>query len=58
MRDDTVFYFYGESYGEMRKRLARVLKTADMYGDARSAASPDREKKSQDTAIYSRLTSG
>ena len=33
-RDKTVFYFYGESYGEMRERLARVLKTTDRFSDA------------------------
>ncbi|MCV6593620.1 MAG: hypothetical protein OIF48_11750 [Silicimonas sp.] len=33
-RDQTVFYFYGESYAEMRQRLARVLKASDRYGAA------------------------
>lgn len=33
-RDKTVFYFYGESYAEMRARLARVLKATDRFGEA------------------------
>ena len=33
-RDKTVFYFYGESYAEMRARLARVLKSSGRYGEA------------------------
>lgn len=32
--EQTVFYFYGENYGEMRQRLARVLKGTERYGDA------------------------
>ena len=33
-RNQTVFYFYGESYGEMRQRLARALKGTEKYSDA------------------------
>ena len=34
LQDQTVFYFYGESYAEMRERLARVLETNAEFGDA------------------------
>ncbi len=33
-RDKTVFYFYGENYAEMRRRLDRVLKATDRFGEA------------------------
>lgn len=33
-QDQTVFYFYGESYADMRERLARVLKASTEFGDA------------------------
>ena len=33
-RNQTVFYFYGESYAEMRESLSRVLKSTDRFADA------------------------
>ncbi len=34
LQDQTVFYFYGESYADMRDRLTRVLKASTEFGDA------------------------
>lgn len=34
LQDQTVFYFYGESYAEMRERLARVLDANAEFGGA------------------------
>ena len=33
-RDKTVFYFYGENYAEMHRRLARALRATKRFGEA------------------------
>ena len=33
-RDKTVFYFYGENYAEMHRRLAQALRATNRFGEA------------------------